>query len=109
MDERRKEKRVAINWPIRLSANNGIVNGLVKNVSLEGLLVLCEDPIPLNENLPVTISPTNCKAISVIGKPIWSNAYGLDLNKESAAVCIGISFIELAMKERHILKAIIEM
>ena len=109
MDERRKEKRVAVNWPIRLSANNGIVNGSVKNISLKGLLVLCENPIPLNENLSIDISPTNCKAINVIGKSIWSDLYGLDLNEENATVCIGVSFIELAMKDRHILKAIIEM
>lgn len=109
MDEKRKEKRVPVNWPIRLSGENGVVNGFVKNISLEGLLVCCEDPISLNENISIDIFPPNCKAINLVGKPVWSDLYGLDLNMDGATVCIGISFIQLAMKDRHILKAIIEM
>ena len=109
MNEKRNQKRVRVNWPIRLSVNDGTVEGLAQNISIEGLLVSCENPIPLDENISVTIFPTNCKPINVTGKPIWSNLYGLDLNKEKVTVCIGISFIELANKDRHILKAIIEM
>ena len=108
MKEKRNQKRVKVNWKIRLSVNGRKVGGLVENISLEGLLVYCEDPIPLNEKISITIFPTNCKAINVKGKPMWSNFYGLDLSKERVPVCIGVSFIEIAMKDRHILKTIIE-
>ena len=109
MKEKRNQKRVTVNWAIRIHVHNKTVAGKAKNISLKGILIDCEDPIPLNRNVSMTIFPINCKPIDITGMPIWSNLYGLDLDRKGVTVCIGLSFIGLATQDQHLLKAVIEM
>jgi len=108
MDERRSQPRIEVNWPIQVNSDNSCIEGITKNINLQGMCILCKEPLLLEENISISIFPPNCKSINVVGKIIWADFYALDL-KEETPVSIGLSFIKLSIKDRHLLKEIIDM
>ena len=109
MPEKRNQPRIEVNWPIQITAGNGPYEGIAKDINLKGICIQCKSPLHLEENISISIYPPNCKPINVIGKAVWSDCYALDLEEKNTTVCIGISFIELSVKDQHLLKEIIEM
>jgi len=47
--ERRKHPRIAVRWPISVVTRDGIIEGETRNISLGGILLCSEKPLPLNE------------------------------------------------------------
>ena len=109
MTEKRIGPRIEVNWPIRIFVGNRPIEAKIKNVNLKGICIRCKDPLQLEGNIPISIFPPNCKPINIVGKPIWSDCYALDTKNNNVPVCIGLSFVEISLKDRHILKEIIEM
>jgi len=109
MNEKRKAPRIKVNWPVKITFETKSITGKVRDISTMGVSINCSDPIPVGENLPVTIMPPGGKLINVLGKIVWSDCYGLDMNNENTTLAMGLSFIEISMKDRHILKEIIDI
>ena len=109
MREKRKDPRIEVNWPIRVFADNKSIAGNAKDINLRGICILCKDPLRLEGNISIRIFPPNCKPINLVGKIAWSARYALDMDDNNVVVCIGLSFIELPIKDRHLLKEIIEI
>ena len=109
IDEKRKEPRVEINWPIRAFVDNRAVEGKAKDISLNGIRIQFEKPVHLEGEISISIFPPSCKPINVIGKIAWSDLYGLDIDNDNIPVSIGLSFVEILVKDQHILKQIIEI
>lgn len=109
MIENRKEPRITVNWPVRLIVNNKTIIGKVKDISTIGISIKFNDPIQIEDTIPITIMPPGGKLINIIGKIVWSDCYALDMNEENTVVALGLSFIEISMKDRHILKDIIDI
>jgi hypothetical protein len=106
MDERRREPRVEIDWPVEIFLNDGTIEGIAKNITPKGLFVCCEEPLSLKENYRVSIFTPNNKALTVVGKAVWSNSYAMD--DQNAPVCIGLSFIKISPEDRNSLKKMIQ-
>ena len=109
MTEKRKDPRVKVNWPIRAFVDNRSIEGKTKDINLKGICIRCKDPFHSEGNISISIFPPNCKSIKVVGKTAWSDCYALDMDNNNVPVCIGLSFIELSVKDRHLLKEIIEI
>ena len=109
MSEKRKALRIKVNWSVKITLKNKILTGQVRDISTTGVSVKCDEPIQVGENIPITITPTGGKQINVVGKIVWSDCYALDINNENATLAMGLSFIEISMKDRHILKEIIDI
>lgn len=109
MVEKRKEPRITVNWPIRINNDNKMIIGKVRNISLSGISIDCKDPLQLEANIPISIMPPGGKPINIVGKVIWSDCYALDVNNNNATLCVGLSFVEISLKDRHILKDIIDI
>ena len=109
MEERRKEPRIEVNWPIRVNINNKKIIGKARNISLKGIFIDCKEPYQLDGDIPITIMPPNSKPINVVGKIIWSAGYAMDMDNDNMMLSIGLSFVEISMKDRHILKDIIDI
>jgi hypothetical protein len=107
MDEKRREPRIKVNWPIEAIAGNRSIDGTAKNITLKGIFVCCEEPLLLKRNISITIFPPNYKPINIIGKVVWSDSYALDLDEEKVPVCIGLSFIEISTENLSSLKEIV--
>ena len=109
MEEKRRDPRIEVNWPIRVFVDNKAIEGQTKDINLKGICIRCKGPLHLEGNISVSIFPPNCKPINVVGKAVWSDLYALDMDNNNLPVCIGLSFVELSAKDRHLLKQIIEI
>ena len=104
--EKRKNQRIEVNWPIRIKVNNKIITGVAKNISVTGIAIKCKTPLNLEDNISITIMPTNGKPIDMVGQIIWCEYYALDMENKNTALCMGLSFVEISMEDRHKLKDI---
>jgi len=103
--ERRKNPRVEVSWPITIVAETGTIEGEIRNISVDGLLVFCEEPLRLNEVYRMSILPGKHHAIGVSGKIVWADAYCMDEDK--AAFGVGICLVELTDEDRETLRALV--
>lgn len=108
MIEKRKDPRIHVNWPIKVFVDNKSIEGNTKDINLQGMYIQCKDPFRLEGNLSISIFPPNRRSINVVGKTAWSNCYALDMDNNNEPVCIGLSFVKLDVKGRHILKEMTE-
>jgi hypothetical protein len=104
VDEKRKEQRTDVNWHIEAVLNNKKIDGVVKNITLNGILVCCDQPLGLDKDYHLLIFPPHGKAINVVGKPLWSDSYALDSDGENTPVCTGIIFVKISPIDHDLLK-----
>ena len=109
MREKRKDPRIEVNWPIRVFVDNKPIEGNTKDINLRGICIQCKDPLHLEGDISIAIFPPNCKPINVVGKTTWSDFYALDMDNDNVPVSIGMLFVELSIKDRNLLKEIIEI
>jgi hypothetical protein len=102
--EKRRSPRVEVSWPITILAETGTIEGEIRNVSVDGLLIFCEEPLRLNETYRMSILPGKQHAIGVSGKVVWADAYCMD--EENTAFGVGICLVELTDEDREALRAL---
>ena len=96
--ERRKSPRIDIRWPISIQTDLGPVNGETVNISSDGVSITCEEPIPLEQVLRISIMPPDHQIIEVFGRITWSDLCGIDA--ENTTVGIGLCFLEISQVDR---------
>lgn len=99
--ERRKYHRITVTWPVSIVMDEEIVEGETINVTVDGVLISCDEPLQLNEVLRISITPPNHQGIEVTGKVIWSDHYAID--EQDTAFGMGICFIKISDVDRHFL------
>lgn len=104
-EDRRGSARVEVSWPITILAETGTIEGEVRNISVDGLLIFCEEPLRLNETYRMSILPAKHHAIGVSGKVVWADAYCMD--EENTAFGVGICLVEITKEDREALHALI--
>jgi len=102
--EKRRSPRVEVSWPITILAETGTIEGEIRNVSVDGLLIFCEEPLRLNETYRMSILPGKHHAIGVSGKVVWADAYCMD--GENTAFGVGICLVELTNEDREALRVL---
>lgn len=103
--ERREHDRIRVRWPVAVLTDFGIIQAETRNITVKGILICCEEPLPLNQILPLRISPPNYQAIQVGGKVIWSDLYGID--DQDVTYGAGICFVKISNEDRHLLEDLI--
>ena len=103
--EKRKQLRVKIEWPIKVFASHGTLEGEAQNITPQGISICCEEPLHLNEIYLISLMPPDHPPIGVSGKVIWSDFYGIC--DKDAPVCIGICLVEIPEKDRAFIKELI--
>ena len=59
--ERRRAKRSDVRWPVSVESERGTIQGEIRNISLGGIYVRCDEPLRVNEDFRMAIidkSPT---------------------------------------------------
>jgi hypothetical protein len=92
-EERRKIPRKTIKWPVNIVVDDEVIAGETVDITLEGIHITCDDPIPLNEMLSMTIAPPGKALIKVSARVIWSDLDGID--SENRVVGMGACFVEI--------------
>jgi hypothetical protein len=103
--ERRRYPRINVTWPISIVLNGEIIDGETINITVDGVLISCEEPLQLNEALRISINPPNHQGIGVTGKVIWSDQYAID--ERDATFGMGICFVKISEVDRHFLKDLV--
>ena len=106
-NERRRNPRIEIRWPVTILTDYGSVQGEALNINPGGIYMYCADPLPLDQNYQMSVSPPNHKAMAVKGKVIWSGLYGLDEKQNTFG--IGVCFLEITAEDRHFLEEMMVM
>lgn len=88
-------------WPIHVHYEQRKIVGEIKNISGGGLFIYCEEPLPLNERFHMTILPPDRRSISVTGKMIWSDRFGI--GTDDTAFGMGMCFLEISDEDRRFL------
>ena len=103
--ERRKYHRINVTWPISILLDGEIIDGETINITVDGVLLSCEEPLQLNEVLRISINPPNHQSIEVNGKVIWSDHYAID--EQDTAFGMGVCFVKISEVDRHFLKDLV--
>ena len=103
--EKRKHERKEITWPITVSIDHGSIEGETVNISIDGISICCDDPLPINETIHMTIMPTDHDILEITGKVVWSDFTGID--EKNSVVGMGICFVEISDNDRHFFNDVI--
>ena len=99
--DRRTKPRNEVRWRVTVETVQGTIEGETRNVSMEGLLVCCEEPLRLQEAYRIAILPPGHPAIGVTGKVVWSDVYGMD---KDIVFGMGVCLVEVSEKDRRLLE-----
>jgi len=103
--ERRKYRRINVTWPISIVLGEEIIDGETINITIDGVLISCGEPLKLNEVFRISIIPPNHKGIEVNGKVIWSDHYAID--EQDVTFGMGICFVKISDVDHHFLKDLV--
>lgn len=98
-EERRRNHRTAIEWPVVVKTGQGFVGGVTVNVSADGVSVLCKNPPQKGEILAVGMRiPEAKRSLLVMARVAWSDAD--DLPFDLIFHRIGARFMNLTQNHR---------
>ena len=97
--ERRRAPRKEVKWPVTIVADYGTIEGEIKDISVDGISILSQDPLRLNEIYRISIMPPHHEAIGVRGKVVWSDAYCMD--EDDSVFGIGVCLVEISSEDRR--------
>ena len=73
-EEKRGHPRAAISWQASIDFADRTDEVQLKDISLGGVFVVCRDPLPLNDQLKISINLPNQDPLQLNAEVVWSNA-----------------------------------
>jgi len=100
--EKRRSKRSEVRWPVCVESEHGTIQGEIRNISLSGIYVRCDEPLRVNEDFRMAIIPPNRQAIGLTGKVVWADMYGIDSDENIFGM--GLCLVEIAEEDQEFLQ-----
>jgi hypothetical protein len=82
-----------------VATDSGSIDGETVNISDGGVAICCDEGLPLDEVIKMSIMPPDYRIIEVSGHVSWSDLCGID--DQNKAVGLGICFMEIAESDRQ--------
>jgi hypothetical protein len=101
--EKRRFKRSDVRWPVSVESEHGTIQGEIRNISLSGIYVQCDEPLRMNEDFRMAIIPPNRQAIGLTGKVVSADLYGID--GEENAFGMGVCLVEINEEDQKFLQS----
>jgi len=101
-EEKRRHPRVELSWPAFLEKSERRQEAQLKDVSLGGAFLICQEPLALQDQFKVTFILPDQIPLQLNAEVVWSN-----VNMPSDKVVnrgMGIRFINNEEKQRQILQ-----
>lgn len=104
---RREYSRVRVSWPVVIYTPDGLIEGVTKNISLDGALIQCDRLPNLDDELNLSIGVPNSKfpVTALVKKVRLANCDG---NTASRRHSLAVRFTEIAEDDRRVLYSAIE-
>jgi len=93
-------RRANIKWPVRVTTNNGPMEGVTLTVSSQGVFICCLHPFRVYDVCEIVLDVPNTKdPVHAVGQVVWSNAHGPDDNVSPRGM--GVRFTRISGKDRE--------
>jgi len=97
--EKREHPRTDVRWPLKVYVNDNPIEGETMNISFDGISICCDEPLPINEVVNISIEPIDNQPIVVSGKVVWADVYGIV--DKNTTYGMGICFVEISEENRN--------
>ena len=98
-EEKRQHPRVEISWQASLENSEGTQEIHLKDISLGGAFVICQEPLALQDQFMVTINLPDHDPLQLNAEVVWSN---VNMPRDKVVNRgMGIRFINNEQKERQ--------
>lgn len=95
--EKRSHLRARFKWPVLAKVDGKVIEGVTKDISVNGAYVCCGNPPKLNTVFDMVIKAPE-KKLKVKAEVVWSNIYGPD--DEINPRGMGIRFLNISSDDR---------
>ena len=90
-EERRQDPRTSVNWPVTIQTPKTVLSGEMKDFSIRGALILCQNLLELNEVFGMYVyAPHLDRPLELIVKVVWLNISGKE--EEFTKQGMGVQF-----------------
>ena len=72
-EEMRRHPRMEVSWPAAMQIRHGSIKVRLKDISLGGAFVICEDSIALNEPFRLYVEVPDEETFALNAEVVWSN------------------------------------
>ena len=73
-EEKRKDRRVGITWPVLMETVQGMMKAKTKDLSPGGAFIVCQEPLSLGEKFRLTIEVPDKDPVNLTSEVVWSNS-----------------------------------
>ena len=90
--DQRQHPRIAVSWSATIEVGRMLVNVRLKNISLGGAFIICQEPVPLDEILRIYIEIPHQDRFALNAEVVWTN-----MNMPEARVIhrgLGVKFVQ---------------
>lgn len=98
LEDNRQDPRLSIVWPVLMETSRGVIKAKIKDLSLGGAFIACQDPLPLQTRFNLTIHMPDQKPLTLVCEVIWSNSNVPD--DKIVTRGMGIKFVQNAEEDR---------
>ena len=102
--ERRNYPRVKIKLPVVKMAGNGLISGEIRDLSMGGAFIRCQEILNCNEKFHMVISAKG-RLMSIIGEVVWQDIKKIKNN--AAMGGMGVQFKQIFSGDRRFLRQVI--
>lgn len=104
--ERRRHRRIRVNWPVVVQTPQSFIEGEARDISVGGVFIEYSEQPELGENFQVVIKLSPERSISVTGKKAWCG--NINIDGKSTYSGMGVQFIEISPEDRQFISALTE-
>ena len=98
-------KKIKARWPVTVTVGNSLIEGVTRNITDAGMMILSKEPLRLDERYPITVRLPNYLDRVLTCKVIWSNLYGIDC--ENVIYGMGFCFVQACDKDLGLLNDLV--
>jgi len=103
--EKSNQKKIKVRWPISVITGRNIIEGVTRNITDAGILILSKEPLRMNELYRITVRLPNYLDRMLTCKVIWSNLYGI--NPVNEIYGMGYCFLQASNRDRMFLTDVV--
>ena len=103
--ERRLYPRILVKWPAVVETLNGFIQGVTKDISVDGVFIQCSEKPELREVFQILLKPTIEKSISVTARHVWSGTFKTETKDVFG---MGVQFTSISTQDRQYISALVE-
>jgi hypothetical protein len=100
---RREYSRIDVSWPVSIFTSAGLIDGLIKNISIGGALINCKSLPDLDETFNLTIEiPHYFFPVTAKVKKVRLNIYDSEGSNESPSYDLAVRFMDMSEADNKV-------